>query len=59
MALPAAQVAGKLIVRSLSPRLHRTLGIVLRRDKPLQRGLREVVAALSDAGRKRRKPAAA
>jgi DNA-binding transcriptional LysR family regulator len=59
MALPAAQVAGKLIVRSLSPRLHRTLGIVLRRDKPLQRGLREVVAALSDAGRKRRKTAAA
>jgi len=57
MALPEGQVAGKLIVRSLSPRLHRTLGIVLRRDKPLQRGLREVVAALSDAGRKRRKPA--
>ena len=59
MALPAAQVAGKLVVRSLSPRLYRTLGIVLRRDKPLQRGLREVVAALSAAGRKRKKPAAA
>jgi DNA-binding transcriptional LysR family regulator len=59
MALPAAQVSGKLIVRSLSPRLFRKLAIVLRRDKPLQRGLREVVAALTDAGRKRKKSTAA
>ncbi len=50
MAVPPAQVAGKLIVRSLSPRLYRKLAIVLRRDKPLQRGLREVVDALSDGG---------
>ena len=59
MALPAKEVAGKLIVRSLSPRLYRKLAIVLRRDKPLQRGLREVVDALSAVGRKRKKSAAA
>jgi len=36
-----------LIVRSLSPKLHRKLAIVLRHDKPLQRALREVVTATS------------
>lgn len=35
-----------LVVRPLSPRLHRTLALVLRRDKPLHRGLREAVQAL-------------
>jgi DNA-binding transcriptional LysR family regulator len=43
-----------LTVRSLSPKLHRTLAIVLRHDKPLQRGLREVVNAL--AGGMKRTP---
>jgi DNA-binding transcriptional LysR family regulator len=36
-----------LIVRRLSPPLHRKLGIVLRRDKPLGRALREVMRALT------------
>lgn len=44
---------GEVAVRSLTPRLHRRLGIVLRRDKPLARGLREVVAALRRLGRAR------
>ncbi len=35
-----------LIVRSLTPKLHRTLAVVIRRDKPLHRGLKEVVRAL-------------
>jgi DNA-binding transcriptional LysR family regulator len=36
-----------LIVRSLAPRLSRKLALVLRRDKRLDRGLREVVNALT------------
>jgi DNA-binding transcriptional LysR family regulator len=36
-----------LAVRSLSPKLYRKLAIVLRHDKPLARGLREVVGAIS------------
>jgi DNA-binding transcriptional LysR family regulator len=52
MAVPPASVRGRLIVRPLSPELHRTLAVVLRRDKPLQRGLREVVTALGALGRK-------
>jgi DNA-binding transcriptional LysR family regulator len=43
----------EIVVRPLTPRLHRKLGIVLRRDKPLTRGLREVVAALKRLGRTR------
>ena len=35
-----------LIVRPLSPKLHRKLAIVLRHDKPLQRSLREVMSAI-------------
>ena len=35
-----------LIVRPLSPPLSRTQGLVLRKDKPLYRGLREMVHAL-------------
>lgn len=50
--LPRLAVTGigasdRLIVRPLTPRLHRSLGLVLRRDKPLHRGLREVVNALN------------
>ncbi len=50
---------GSLIIRSLSPKLHRTLAIVMRRDKPLYRGLREIVSALKErrrAGAGRLKP---
>ncbi|MCE5243073.1 MAG: LysR family transcriptional regulator [Syntrophobacteraceae bacterium] len=36
-----------LFVRSLTPRLYRRLGVVIRRDKPLGPGLREVVRALT------------
>jgi DNA-binding transcriptional LysR family regulator len=35
-----------LVVRSLTPKVHRTLALVIRRDKPLYRGLKEVVGAL-------------
>jgi DNA-binding transcriptional LysR family regulator len=49
--LPRIAVANEqrqkqLRVRSLSPRLHRKLGIVRRRDKPIDRGLGEVIGAL-------------
>jgi len=39
--------ADGLHVRPLTPRLRRKLGLVLRRDKQPDRGLREVVKALS------------
>jgi len=35
-----------LVIRSLSPRLHRTLAVVMRLDKPRSLGLREMVTAL-------------
>lgn len=40
----------KLIPRPLSPRLHRKLALVLRRDKQLDRGLRAFVKALAALG---------
>lgn len=42
---------GRIIARSLRPLLHRKLGLVLRRDKPLDRGLREVVKAIAGLGK--------
>ncbi|HMG49587.1 MAG TPA: LysR family transcriptional regulator [Inquilinus sp.] len=47
MAVPADET--RLVAHPLSPRLHRQLGLVLRRDKPLTRGLRETIAALQQA----------
>jgi DNA-binding transcriptional LysR family regulator len=47
MAMPPGET--RLVAHSLSPRLHRQLGLVLRRDKPLTRGLREMIAALQRA----------
>lgn len=38
--------ASTFTIRTLSPPLHRTLAVVLRRDKPLHRGLKEVLRAL-------------
>lgn len=35
-----------LVIRPLSPKLQRTLAVVIRRDRPLHRGLRETLAAL-------------
>jgi DNA-binding transcriptional LysR family regulator len=46
MALPRVAARRRLVIRRLQPRLARTLAIVMRRDKPLQRGLREVVSAI-------------
>jgi DNA-binding transcriptional LysR family regulator len=46
MALPDTGRRRKMTVRSLSPRLYRKLAIVLRRDKPVHRSLREVVSAI-------------
>lgn len=46
MALPASGPRRRIVIRSLQPRLYRKLAIVMRRDKPLHRGLREVVAMM-------------
>jgi len=45
MAAPAPDRAA-FLTRPLAPRLYRTLGLVVRRDKPRSRGLREMIAAL-------------
>ncbi|WP_428249230.1 LysR family transcriptional regulator [Ferrovibrio sp.] len=51
MALPqTAQPDDALSWRSLAPKLTRKLALVLRRDKPLQRGLRETLAAFRRLG---------
>jgi hypothetical protein len=34
------------VVRSLKPKLYRRLGLVLRRDKPLTKGLRELIRSI-------------
>lgn len=49
--VPAMAIAGKpgpspYLVRSLTPALNRSLGIVMRRDKHLHQGLREALRAL-------------
>jgi DNA-binding transcriptional LysR family regulator len=46
MAVRHAKDRRDLAVRSLSPKLHRRLALVIRRDKPLYRGVRETVKAL-------------
>jgi len=46
MALPSAAGRRRMNVRSLQPRLYRKLAIVMRRDKPLHRGLREIVSMM-------------
>jgi len=46
----ALQNAGpSLAVRSLSPRLYRELAVVIRRDRPQQRALKELIASLQQA----------
>lgn len=52
MAVAQPTSRGTLSVRSLSPRLHRRLGLVMRRDKPQSRALGEVLAALQRLGRR-------
>lgn len=49
MAVDGPYKSPNLVVQSLSPRLSRKIGLVLRRDKPLHKGLRETVAALRRA----------
>ena len=46
MALPPSNARRQLVVRSLAPRLIRKLALVMRRDKPLHRGLREALSAM-------------
>ena len=58
MAVDTPQRSPRLQIQSLTPRLTRGIGLVVRRDKPLHRGLRETIAALRRAAprfaRKRR-----
>jgi DNA-binding transcriptional LysR family regulator len=50
LAADGSRPAGVLMARSLSPALYRRLGVVLRRDKKPDRGLREVLRRLSNLG---------
>jgi DNA-binding transcriptional LysR family regulator len=54
MALTTPESRRGLEVHALKPRLTRQLALVLRRDKPLSRGLRETIAALRALSGKRR-----
>jgi len=48
--LPRMALRGKhepFVVRSLKPKLYRKLALVLRRDKPLTKGLRELIRAIA------------
>jgi DNA-binding transcriptional LysR family regulator len=61
MAVDERHKVTKFNVQSLKPRLVRQIGLVMRRDKRLHRGLREAVAALNRtatvfAGRRLRGP---
>jgi DNA-binding transcriptional LysR family regulator len=49
MAVDTPHRIPKLRIQSLSPPLTREIGLVVRRDKPLHRGLRETIAALHRA----------
>lgn len=49
MAVTTPHRVPKLRVHPLSPRLTREIGLVIRKDKPLHRGLRETIAALKRA----------
>jgi DNA-binding transcriptional LysR family regulator len=51
MALPSPRALDRMAIRPLHPRLYRKLAIVVRRDKPLQRALREVIHAIKAAAR--------
>ena len=46
MAVSAKRKHRDLVVRSLSPKLYRRLAVVIRRDKRLDRGLRQTLSAL-------------
>lgn len=46
MAVQAELKKRRLVVRSLSPKLYRKLAIIVRRDRPLRRGLKDLIQAL-------------
>ena len=46
MAIRPKEAQRQFVVRSLKPRLYRKLALVLRKDKPLTKGLREVIKAI-------------
>jgi DNA-binding transcriptional LysR family regulator len=46
MAVSSARKRGELVVRSLAPRLSRSLALVLRRDRRRDPAVREVVGAM-------------
>lgn len=50
LAVADAEAASGLLVRSLTPRLFRRIGLVLRRDKVPDRSLSEAIAALRSIG---------
>jgi DNA-binding transcriptional LysR family regulator len=50
LAVKQAGLSAEIAWRPLSPRLSRSLALVVRRDKHLSRGIREMVAALKSAG---------
>ena len=52
MAMTGRGAHPELKTSRLAPRMHRTLGLVVRRDKPLGKGLRAVVDAILAAGRR-------
>lgn len=54
MAVPEVRRSDGLVIHPLRPRLYREIGTVLRRDKRLDRPLRELVKAISTLGEKRR-----
>lgn len=59
--LPKMAVAGRgarsdLEVRPLRPRLQRTLALIVRRDKPLSKGLQQVFNAIVQEARRTRRP---
>jgi DNA-binding transcriptional LysR family regulator len=47
MAVSKASATSPFVVRSLTPKVQRTLALVMRRDKPLHRGLKEVADAIA------------
>jgi len=51
--VPNVSERGELIVRPLSPRLQRTLAVVIRRDKRLHAGLSDLVRALKSLSAER------
>ena len=46
MALRTKEAQRQFVIRSLKPKLYRKLALVLRKDKPLTRGLRELIRAI-------------